>query len=139
MPKPSSISFTHHALSLFKMATEANGNSSSEKSNGANSSSNHHVTLPAKRGHKLERYINLVPSVAFNAVLQASWSAVAVSFQAGLLNGDPTSLVWGMLASCIGSTAVAASLAEMASINPVVGGAVRISVTREIDVGAGSK
>ena len=70
---------------------------------------------------KLERYISLVPSVAFNAVLQSSWSAVAVSFQAGLLNGGPTSLVWGMLMSWIGTTAVAASLAEMASINPTVG------------------
>ena len=72
-------------------------------------------------GAKLERYINFIPSVAFNAVLQASWSAVAVSFQAGLLNGGPTSLVWGMLLSWIGTTAVAASLAEMASINPTVG------------------
>ena len=48
-------------------------------------------------------------------------SAVAVSFQAGLLNGGPTSLVWGMLLSWVGITAVAASLAEMASINPSVG------------------
>lgn len=72
-------------------------------------------------GRKLERYIGLVPSVAFNAVLQAAWSASAVSFQAGLLNGGPTSLVWGMLLSWVGTTAVAASLAEMASINPVVG------------------
>ena len=77
---------------------------------------------PERRtGPKLERYISLVPSVAFNAVLQASWSAVAVSFQAGLLNGGPTSLVWGMLLSWVGTTAVAASLAEMASINPSVG------------------
>lgn len=74
-----------------------------------------------RAGAKLERYITLVPSVAFNAVLQASWSAVAVSFQAGLLNGGPTSLVWGMLLSWIGTTAVAASLAEMASMNPSVG------------------
>jgi amino acid transporter len=75
----------------------------------------------SRPGEKLERYISLVPSVAFNAVLQASWSAVAVSFQAGLLNGGPTSLVWGMLFSWIGTTAVAASLAEMASMNPSVG------------------
>jgi amino acid transporter len=75
----------------------------------------------SRPGEKLERYISLVPSVAFNAVLQASWSAVAVSFQAGLLNGGPTSLVWGMLLSWIGTTAVAASLAEMASMNPSVG------------------
>ena len=79
------------------------------------------VGPPRRNGQKLERYISLVPSVAFNAVLQASWSAVAVSFQAGLLNGGPTSLVWGMLRSWVGTTAVAASLAEMASMNPSVG------------------
>lgn len=75
----------------------------------------------SRPGQKLERYITLIPSIAFNAVLQASWSAVAVSFQAGLLNGGPTSLVWGMLLSWVGTTAVAASLAEMASMNPSVG------------------
>jgi choline transport protein len=83
--------------------------------------STRHIAPPRRAGQKLERYISLVPSVAFNAVLQASWSAVAVSFQAGLLNGGPTSLVWGMLLSWVGTTAVAASLAEMASMNPSVG------------------
>jgi hypothetical protein len=38
-----------------------------------------------------QKYINFIPSVAFDATLQASWEAVAVSFQAGLLNGGP---VW---------------------------------------------
>ena len=81
----------------------------------------HDRGLESRPGEKLERYITLIPSIAFNAVLQASWSAVAVSFQAGLLNGGPTSLVWGMLLSWVGTTAVAASLAEMASMNPSVG------------------
>lgn len=91
-----------------------------------------HPPPPAPAGQrstirKLERYINLIPSVAFNAVLQTSWASVAVSFQAGLLNGGPTSLVWGMLLSWIGTTAVAASLGEMASINPTVGAQYRWS------------
>ena len=79
------------------------------------------VTLGRQTAQKLERYISFVPSVAFNAVLQSSWSAVAVSFQAGLLNGGPTSLVWGMLLSWTGTMALAASLGEMASMNPTVG------------------
>lgn len=90
-----------------------------EKTDGDTSARN--AGLETRHGQKLDRYISLVPSVAFNAVLQASWSAVAVSFQAGLLNGGPTSLVWGMLLSWIGTTAVAASLGEMASMNPTVG------------------
>jgi hypothetical protein len=37
----------------------------------------------------LKRYIRFLPTIAFGANLQASWEAVAVSFQAGLLNGGP--------------------------------------------------
>ena len=38
-----------------------------------------------------QRYISFITSIAFDATLQASWEAVAVSFQAGLINGGP---VW---------------------------------------------
>ncbi|KIW99848.1 uncharacterized protein Z518_10776 [Rhinocladiella mackenziei CBS 650.93] len=69
----------------------------------------------------LDRYISFIPTIAFPATLQSSWEAVSVSFQAGLLNGGPTALVWGMLLCLIGSTSIALSLAEMASITPVVG------------------
>lgn len=68
-----------------------------------------------------QRYISFIPTIAFGANLQCSWESVAISFQAGLLNGGPTSLVWGMLIAWIGSTAMAVSLAEMASMNPTVG------------------
>jgi amino acid transporter len=49
-------------------------------------------------------------------MLQSSWEAVSVSFQAGLLNGGPTALVWGMFLCVIGSVSIALSLAEMASM-----------------------
>ncbi|KIW98464.1 uncharacterized protein Z519_00125 [Cladophialophora bantiana CBS 173.52] len=58
----------------------------------------------------LDRYISFIPTIAFPATLQSSWEAVAVSFQAGLLNGGPTALVWGTLLCIIGSLAVALSL-----------------------------
>jgi amino acid transporter len=45
----------------------------------------------------------------------------ARSFAAGLTNGGPTALVWGMLLSVSGTLALAASLSEMASICPVAG------------------
>ena len=70
---------------------------------------------------RLDRYIGFIPTIAFGANLQATWESVAVSFQAGLLNGGPTSLVWGTLIAWIGSMTMAASLAEMASMNPTVG------------------
>ncbi|KAF2092459.1 amino acid transporter [Rhizodiscina lignyota] len=69
----------------------------------------------------LERYIALKPIVAFGLTLQSSWEAIAISFQSSLLNGGPISLVYGMLIVTLGSTALAASLGEMASVDPAVG------------------
>lgn len=70
---------------------------------------------------KLDRFITFIPAFAFVSNLQASWESVSASFQAGLINGGPTSLVYGQLLAWIGSLAIALSLAEMASINPTVG------------------
>ena len=50
-----------------------------------------------------------------------------MSFQFSLLNGGPASLVYGSLFAGLGSNAIAASLAEMASIDPVVGARYRWS------------
>ncbi|KAK6369786.1 hypothetical protein LTS17_009236 [Exophiala oligosperma] len=75
----------------------------------------------------LDRYISFFPTVAFPATLQSSWEALAASFQAGLLNGGPTALVWGLLLCLVGSLSLALSLAEMASITPVVGAQYRWS------------
>jgi choline transport protein len=63
-----------------------------------------------------QRYIALKPMVAFGLTLQSSWEAIAISFQASLFNGGPISLVWGMLIVGLGSSALAASLGEMASM-----------------------
>lgn len=63
-----------------------------------------------------QRYIGFIPTIAFGANLQCSWESVAVSFQAALLNGGPTSLLWGMLIAWVGSLAMSVSLAEMASM-----------------------
>ena len=50
-----------------------------------------------------------------------------MSFQFSLLNGGPASLVYGSIFAGIGSTMIAMSLAEMASIDPVVGAQYRWS------------
>lgn len=46
----------------------------------------------------------------------ASWETVGGSIAAGLLNGGPSAIVYGMVFSTIGSVAVAASLTELASV-----------------------
>ena len=63
-----------------------------------------------------KRYINLIPAVNFSFVLQISCEAAAVTFQFALSNGGPASIVYGSIFSGIGTTLVALSLAEMASM-----------------------
>jgi choline transport protein len=70
---------------------------------------------------RLDRYLSSKPIVAFGLTLQASWEAIAISFQSALSNGGPSTLVYGMILSIFGSTAMAATLAELASIRPCVG------------------
>ncbi|PVH93649.1 amino acid transporter [Periconia macrospinosa] len=69
----------------------------------------------------LERYINVFSTVNFSFVLQCSWEAAALTFQFSLTNGGPASIVYGSIFAGIGTTLVACSLAEMASMDPTVG------------------
>ncbi|KAK5127957.1 hypothetical protein LTR85_005074 [Meristemomyces frigidus] len=70
---------------------------------------------------KLDRYLSSKPIISFGLTLQASWEAVAISFQSTLLNGGPSTLVYGCILSTFGSAAMAATLGEMASMKPCVG------------------
>ena len=65
---------------------------------------------------RIQRYINPVPAVNFSFVLQISFEAAAATFQFSLINGGPASIVYGSIFSGIGTTLVALSLAEMASM-----------------------
>lgn len=70
---------------------------------------------------QLDRYLSAKPIISFGLTLQASWEAVALSFQSTLLNGGPSTLLYGSILSAFGSTAMAATLGELASIKPCVG------------------
>lgn len=54
--------------------------------------------------------------VNFGVIILASWESFAVTFQFALLNGGPASMVYGCILAGFGATAVAISLAEMASM-----------------------
>ncbi|KAF2718173.1 amino acid transporter [Polychaeton citri CBS 116435] len=75
----------------------------------------------------IEGYIELLAIINFGFTLQAAWEASGLSLQFSLLNGGPASLVYGSLLAGTGSCLIAASLAEMASIDPVVGAQYRWS------------
>jgi choline transport protein len=54
-------------------------------------------------------------------LLQCSWEAAATTFAFSLSNGGPASIVYGSIFAGIGTTLIALSLAEMASMDPTVG------------------
>jgi choline transport protein len=54
--------------------------------------------------------------VNFSVIIIASWEAFAVTFQFALQNGGPASMFYGSILVTFGGTAVALSLAEMASM-----------------------
>jgi choline transport protein len=63
-----------------------------------------------------KRFINGPAAIAFEVLLQASWETVATTFQFSLLNGGPSSMIYGGILAGFGGTAIALSLAEMASM-----------------------
>ncbi|KAF2816758.1 amino acid transporter [Mytilinidion resinicola] len=79
------------------------------------------------QNRELDRYITLKPAVAFGLTVLSTWEGIGITFGAGLLNGGPTSLVYGLVMATIGSLSIALSLGEMASITPVVGAQYRWS------------
>ncbi|KAF7505074.1 hypothetical protein GJ744_001293 [Endocarpon pusillum] len=70
---------------------------------------------------QLVRRFGFLSILALSITLLSSWEAMACVFYAGLYNGGPVSLVYGMILSFIGTLALASSLAEMASSNPIAG------------------
>lgn len=74
-----------------------------------------------------DRYINLVAIINFGFTLQAGWESVGLLLSMALLNGGPVSLVYGAVLSGVGSSCVALSLGEMASMDPTVGAQYRWS------------
>ncbi|KAI9712157.1 MAG: hypothetical protein M1812_006995 [Candelaria pacifica] len=87
------------------------------------SGSNQDGIYLARAGKKqqMNRNFGFISTVAFSSTLLATWEGLSSSFQAGLNNGGPTSLVYGFMLSFTGTMAVSASLAEMASIIPIAG------------------
>ncbi|KAF2001658.1 amino acid transporter, partial [Amniculicola lignicola CBS 123094] len=73
------------------------------------------------------RYINQYAIINFTFCLQCAWIGYSITFQFAWANGGPAALVYGPIVAGFGSTAVAMSLAEMASMDPTVGAQYRWS------------
>jgi len=71
-------------------------------------------------GHK--RDFNPLEIIALGFNVSNSWVAIAVSFAVVVAAGGPVTLVYGVIVACVMYTAVAISLAELASVYPTAGG-----------------
>ncbi|KAL3459506.1 amino acid/polyamine transporter I [Aspergillus heterothallicus] len=81
-------------------------------------------SLLSSRSQELDldaRYLNFLASLAFSATLLASWETAGGSLLAGLFNGGPSAILYGLMLSIVGNLAIAASLAELASVHPTAG------------------
>ncbi|KXG51260.1 Amino acid/polyamine transporter I [Penicillium griseofulvum] len=78
-------------------------------------------TSTVRQKQQLERYLNFFSSVAFSTCLLATWETAGGGLMAGLYNGGPSSIVYGMILSTLGNLTIASSLAELASIHPTAG------------------
>ena len=77
---------------------------------------NNHTDLTEKRN------FGFMSMLGFTTTMMCTWEAVFFSSFTGLLNGGPPTLIYGFLFCWMGTFAVAASLAEMASFAPTAGG-----------------
>ncbi|KXT08154.1 hypothetical protein AC579_250 [Pseudocercospora musae] len=68
-----------------------------------------------------QRIFTYASIFAFSFMYMACWEGVTLSMSFALYAGGPQIMVWGMLVAWIGAMAQAASLAEMASIQPIAG------------------
>ncbi|OCL09436.1 amino acid transporter [Glonium stellatum] len=111
----------------FELTATQHVGSHDQGSNDNHQASTHVRQSSHGHGHPLERYINLSSVLNFGLIILASWESVAVTFQFSLLNGGPASMVYGSIVAGFGASAIALSLAEMASIDPTVGAQYRWS------------
>ena len=65
---------------------------------------------------RTQRYLNSFSTVAFATIMLVSWEGLSSSLMAGLYNGGPAAIVYGMIVASIGAMAVTASLGELASM-----------------------
>ncbi|KAJ5166315.1 uncharacterized protein N7482_005096 [Penicillium canariense] len=79
------------------------------------------VSTSMSSGKRLDRGFGSLSILCLSITLLSSWESVAISFEAGLVNGGPAGLVWGMVLSLIGTSLIMLSLAEMSSMTPLAG------------------
>ena len=70
---------------------------------------------------RVRRLFSFAQIFFFALTFMSSWETMALNLSAVLYNGGPQTLAWGILVVAAGALAQSASLAEMASLQPIAG------------------
>ena len=70
---------------------------------------------------RVRRLFSFAQIFFFALTFMSSWETMALNLSAVLYNGGPQTLAWGILVVAAGALAQSASLAEMASVQPIAG------------------
>ncbi|KAI9808499.1 MAG: hypothetical protein M1827_007204 [Pycnora praestabilis] len=97
------------------------GSPSPERVESLGDRDDHEMAYMGKK-QQLKRNFGFMSMLGFTCTLMATWEGMTSVFLYGFENGGPGGLIYGFIICWIGSFAVVASLAELASMYPTAGG-----------------
>ncbi|EEH05174.1 conserved hypothetical protein [Histoplasma capsulatum G186AR] len=109
------------------MAHEDNGDMISESSHGRNDDSLSPPSRSRTTGEtvraqvRVKKLFNFTQIFFFALTFMSSWETMALYLTGSFTNGGPRALSWGIIVVVCGALAQSASLAEMASMQPIAG------------------
>ena len=71
---------------------------------------------PSLETDRRQREWNFIAVLAMSSCTLCTWEATSALFAGAFLNGGPASVVYGFIVATLGTLAIAASMAEMASM-----------------------
>lgn len=74
------------------------------------------------RKQHMKRYFNIWSLLFMSFCTSVTWEALTSTMAQALIAGGSSSMVWGFLASAVGTLLIALSVSEYASIIPTAGG-----------------
>lgn len=75
----------------------------------------------AKHTSRIRRIFNFTQIFAFSLTFMSTWLGMCTNMWFALYNGGPQTFAWSVIIAYVGALAQSASLAEMASIQPIAG------------------
>ncbi|KAM5491140.1 hypothetical protein MaudMau93_002161 [Microsporum audouinii] len=70
---------------------------------------------------KVKQLFNFTQIFFFSLTFMSSWETMGLNLTAVFTNGGPRALAWGIIVVIAGGLAQSASMAEMASMQPIAG------------------